>query len=206
MAAQTQQQWYDKISRWVPSWWFENKFGKNVTQAIFWGAAAIYQQIEQDMMDSQQSTFILDSAAPILDLLGDEREQVRTSGQSDASFRPVVQNCLFRNVGYDELLILIKAQLVVTAGVWLFQNQQEFFFDDPDISETNGIAYFDDYWTRLLESTKTYNWWTLIVPIQTGGVDATIMANLVSIIKQNAALGTTYDILYLSSSDTDTND
>lgn len=207
MAAQTVDQWFAKLKKWVPSWYFENRFNRNVavTEAIFYGAAAVYQQVEQDMIDQQSATFILDSPAPILDLLGDERSQIRTTGETDGSFQPVVQNCLFRNVGEVELLALVNAQLN-NGPAYLIENEQAFFFDDPDVTETNGIPYFDDYWTRWLEHAKTYNWWTVITPIQTGGVDATIMLNLIAIIEANKALGTTYDVLYGSSSDTDTDD
>ena len=205
--AQTVDQWYAKLKKWVPGWWFENNNNLSVavTSAIFYGAAAVYQQIEQDMLDQQAATFILNSPAPVLDLLGDERSVARTTGESDASFQPVVQNCLFRNVGQVELLALINAQLTVTPA-FLIENEQYGFYDDADVSTTNGIPYFDDYWSRWLSTQKTYNWWTVIIPIQTGGTDATIMANLISIIEANKALGTTYDVLYRSSSDTDTDD
>lgn len=205
--AQTVDQWFAKLKKWVPSWYFENKFNRNVavTEAIFYGAAAVYQQIEQDMLDQQAATFLLSSPGPIIDLLGDERSLPRIAGESDASYEVRVQNSLFRNVGEVELQALIDSQLHVTPS-FLIENEQDFFFDDADVSLTHGIPYFDDYWSRFLMIEKTYNWWTVIIPLQTGGVDATIMTNVIAIIEANKALGTTYDVLYQDSADTDTDD
>ena len=207
MAAQTVDQWYAKLKKWVPSWWFENKYNKNipVTEAIFYAAAAVYQRAEQDMIDQQSATFILDSPSPIIDLLGDERSLPRIVGESDGAYEIRVQNSLFRNVGEVILQSLIDSQLN-NGNSFLIENEQYEFFDDPDLTTTNGIPYFDDYWTRWLDFTKTYNWWTVIIPLQTGGTAATIMANIIAVIEANKALGTTYDVLYESSSDTDTDD
>jgi hypothetical protein len=205
--AQTLDQWHAKLKKWVPSWWFENKFNLSVgvTDAVFYAAAAVFQRIEQDMEDQQKSTFYTQSPAPIIDLLGDERSVPRISGELDPSYETRVQNSLFRNVGEVILQAQIDSQLVVTPS-FLIENEQYGFYDDPDVSQANGIPYFDDYWTRYLDMTKNYNWWTVIIPVQTGGVDATIMQNIISVIEQNKAFGTTYDVLYRSASDTDTND
>lgn len=203
--AQTLQQWHDKIERWVPSWWFQNQFGNQIADAIFWGQAAVYQRIEQDMLDQQSSTFITQSPAPIIDLLGDERSLPRNSGESDSAYESRVQNCLFLAVNETEIQAVVNADLN-NGSVFFIENFSYGFFDDADLTETPGFLYFDDYWSRVLDVTKFYNWWTLIVPLQTGGTDATIQAAVVSAIEANKALGTTYDILYESSSDTDSDD
>ena len=64
------------------------------------------------------------------------------------------------------------------------------------MTETPGFLYFDDSYSIWLDGGKWYNWWTVLVPIQTAGVPATIAGNMVSAIESNKALGTTYDIVF----------
>jgi hypothetical protein len=205
--AQTLQQWHDKLKKWVPGWWFQNQYNMSVavTDAVFFAAAAVFQQAEQDMLDQQAATFYTASPGPIIDLLGDERGLKRLAGQSDAAYDVSVQNCLFRNVGQVVIQAQINAQLNNGAAFFI-ENEQYGFYDDADVTQTNGIPYFDDYWTRFIPRTKTYNFWTAIIPLQTAGTQATIMTNIVAAIEANKALGTSYDILYESASDTDSDD
>ena len=166
-----------------------------VTDAVFFAAAAVFRQVEQDMIDQQASTFYTQSPVPIIDLLGDERSTPRIPGQSDASYDSTVQNCLFRNVGEAELLTLINAQLN-NGAAFMIENEQYGYYDDPDTSETAGFLYYDDQWSIWLSGQKNYNWWTVSIPLQTGGVQATMKANVISVIELNKALGTTYDVIW----------
>ena len=194
--AQTQGQWLAKISKFVPAWYFENKEA-NVcfTVGVFNGIAAVFAQIAADVDSQQASTFILDSAAPVTDLHGDERSLPRLTSEADGAYAGRIQNCLFQPVGVAKLYAVIQASMNNGDPV-LIENEVYGFYDDPDISENPGFLYFDDYYSRWLNLTKFYNWWTLITPQQTAGVDATIQANIVAAIEANKALGTTYDIKY----------
>ena len=198
-----QAQWKAKIEKFVPSWYFEQSAG--LADAVFDAIAAVLAQVQSDVDSQQDSTFILDSSAPILDLLGQERGCIRNAGESDATYAVRIQNSLLTPVGRSEMQTVID-NCLNNGTAFIFENSQVGFLDDPDTSDTPGFAYLDDYYTRWVDSTKMYNWWTVIVPIQTGGVDADIQAAIVSVIEANKALGTTYDILYRSSSDTDTDD
>jgi len=195
--AQTVQQWHDKMVRWVPSWWFENKYGLSVSEAdaVFYGLAAVFNRIEQDMLDQQAATFIMDSSAPILDLLGDERSCPRISGQADDVYDSIVQNCLFLSVNETQLDNVINACLN-NGTCLMFENQVTGFYSDPDVSETPGFLYYSDQYSIWLSLYKWYNWWTVLIPIQTGGSDMTIAAAIISAIQSNKAAGTTYDVVF----------
>lgn len=194
--AQTQSQWLAKISKFVPGWYFEDK-EQDVcfTVGVFNGVAAVFAQIAADADDQQASTFILDSAAPVTDLHGDERTLPRLTSEADGSYAARIQNCLFQPVGDQKLLAVINASLNNGVGV-MIENEVYGFYDDPDTTENPGFLYFDDYWSRWLSTTKWYNWWTLITPEQTAGDQTVIKTNLVAAIETNKALGTTYDIKY----------
>jgi hypothetical protein len=196
--AQTQAQWYAKISKWVPAGFFLDQGGTNdeseaLTEAVLQAFAGIFAQCDQDLTDQQAATFILQSSAPIIDLLGDERNVPRPEGYTDAEYAPVIQNSLFLSVGSAQLAANINAVLN-NGPVFMINNQEYGYFDDADVSETPGFPYYDDYYTIWLDLRKWYNWWTCIIPVQTGGNLASIMTAIVTAIQNNMALGTTYDI------------
>ncbi len=212
-------QWHDKLVKFVPSWWFENngvEYARIVTEdgdtfidedgnifvtegqgdhadALFYAIASIFQQIQLDTENAQTSTFILDSDAPVLDLHGDERTLPRNTGESDASYQTRIQNCLFLNVGVAQISASVNAVLNNGEG-FFFENFNYGFYDDPDITETNGFLYFDDYYSIWISEAKWYNWWTLIIPEQVAN-QAQVFLDVVSVIEANKALGTTYDIV-----------
>jgi hypothetical protein len=186
-----QAQWYAKIKRWVPSWYFEKN---QYAAAVFQGLAAVFAQIQQDIDDAQAATFILDSPGPVIDLLGDERDTPRLTGESDASYQPRVQNSLFQKVSLAQLQSLVNA--VLNNGPAFFIDNEEYgYFDDPDVSSNPGFLYYDDYYSRWISLSKWYNWFTVIIPAQTGGNDTLIQQAVVAALEANIAFGVTYDIL-----------
>lgn len=204
--AQTATQWYAKISKFVPSWYFEGQEQSVCfTRGVFKGLAAVLAQCQQDADDQQAATFIMNTVdvAPITDLHGAERNTPRGGGESDSSYRPRIRDALFKPVGSAELAIAVNAVLHNGVGDFI-ENSQNGFWDDGNTT----AIFWDDAAdnARWLDSHKWYNWWTLIVPIQTGGVQADIRTAIVAAIEANKAFGTTYDILYKSTSDTDTED
>lgn len=106
--AQTQAQWYAKISKFVPSWFFEKG---DLTPAVFQAIAAVFQGIEQDTEDQQTATFITKSVMPIIDLLGDERSVTRQPGESNIVYGKRIQS-LLNQANPFALLIVINALLI----------------------------------------------------------------------------------------------
>lgn len=205
--ALTIDQWNAKVTKWVPSLHFvdHGKESGIVAKAFFYAMAGMFQQIQQDTDDAQASTFFGDSIAPVIDLLGDERSAPRKSGETDRPYGTRLSNILSLPVGEVQLAAFINAVLNNDTA-FMIENEQYGFYDDPDLTTTQGFLYFDDIYSRWIDERKWYNWWTVIIPIQTAGVQATIMSNIVDAIENNKALGTTYDILFGSASDTDTDD
>lgn len=203
--ALTTDQWYSKLKTWVPSWYFQGEEQSVCfTRGVFKGFAAVLSQIQTDCDDAQSSTFIMNAAdvAPIVDLHGSERSQAR-NGDLDAPYKIRIRDCLFKRV--DALSLAAAADAVLNNGnVTMIENWQNGFCDD----DNSTALFFDDSAdnARWLESTKWYNWWTMIVPIQTAGVEADIKTAIVAAIEANKAYGTTYDILFKSLSDTDVRD
>lgn len=91
--AQTIPQWQAKVIKWVPSWAQIDRPDESalVTTAVLYAAAALFQQIEQDMSDHQQATFLLDASAPILDLEGKERGILRNADETDPLYKGRIQ-------------------------------------------------------------------------------------------------------------------
>lgn len=204
--AQTADEWYAKLKKFVPSWYFEgDEADVCYTRGVFKGLAAVMAQIQADCDDQQAVTFIMNAAdvAPFTDLHGSERSIPRKSAEIDTDYQPRIRDGLFVPVNQTEIESVVNACLNNGTGTFI-ENAIASFWDDDNTT----AIFFDDTAdnSRWLESQKTYNWWTVIIPIQTAGVQATIMANIVAAIEANKAYGTTYDILYRSSSDTDTED
>lgn len=201
--AQTADQWYAKLKKFVPSWYFEgDEQAVCYTRGVFKGLAAVMAAVQSDADDQQAVTFIMNAAdvAPYTDLHGSERSVIRQPGELDAAYKIRIRDGLFVQVGSIQLIPAVNAALNNGAGEFV-ENYQYGFFDDAADS-----GFFYDTTSRYLESQKWYNWWTVFIPIQTGGVQADIMAAIVTAIELNRAMGTTYDILYGSASDTDTGD
>lgn len=86
--ALTQAQWNTKIRSLLPSWWFEQD---RRTPGLIQAIAAVFAQLDIDANDAFNSTFITRSTAPILDVLGDERNLTRLSGETDANYASRIQ-------------------------------------------------------------------------------------------------------------------
>ena len=190
--AQTAAQWFTKISKFVPSWYFAgSEQTVCYTRGVFKGLAAVLAQVQQDCDDAQAATFIMNTAdvAPITDLHGAERSVLRKAAEADSAYRPRIRDGLFAPVGNVELLALINAQISGTAI--LIENSSSMFWD-----EDNSTAFFWDDASdsaRWLISQKTYNWWTLVLPAQ-DGTRVAVWAAVIAVIEANKAFGTTYDI------------
>ncbi len=70
--AQTVDQWYDKITKFVPSWYFQDAdLSVCFSRGVFMAIAAVFQQIQQDCDDMVQQTYIVaNPTAPLIDLHG----------------------------------------------------------------------------------------------------------------------------------------
>lgn len=192
----------------MPQWWF-TKF--QYSPALFQAIAGMFSQITQDADDQQQQTFILESTAPFLDLLGDERSKYRMSSEVDPLFAKRVQN-ITSATDYDAILASINALLIIP-GAKIYQAPMDHIF-------CNRGAFCDR--DQYLDSFAL-NFFLVVVPSQThppysftfngeaatglpafanrdnfaGSViqDTDIFPNIIQVINDQKALGMMYAIV-----------
>ena len=90
----TQEQWFKKLSGFVPSWVLQED--KNA-YAHYQGMAKVLSVMQSMVDDHIKETFITTSSGEFLDLHGADRNKVRTSSDTDESFkakiREIVNSC-----------------------------------------------------------------------------------------------------------------
>lgn len=86
--ALTQQQWYLKLRKFVPSWTFEDEV---TAVAVFQAIAAVLAAVQVDSDNAFNATFLSRSTDPELDAQGDERGVTRLPLEPDALYYPRVQ-------------------------------------------------------------------------------------------------------------------
>jgi hypothetical protein len=192
-----QQIWYDKIKKFVPSWWFEKQeTNPCLTVAVFSATAAMFSGIEDDLFDQLDATFLMRSTTPVLDAEAAERGVYRDGGESDASLVARAQS-LFNTSYLTQIQQLLDA--VLNNGTAFIIKPFNYGFMDCDM-------YGDDYSSRATDRDAYYNFFVVIIPVQTAGDQAAMRTKIITLLEANKALGVSYDVLYLSSSDTDTSD
>jgi hypothetical protein len=209
MAALTQQQWFDKLKRFVPSWYFEDE---NHQVGHMMGLAKILETLQADAANHIAETFIRTAAGEFLDEHGDERTVVRSSGEQDDSYRERIR-ILTNTVTYTNLKALVDALL--DTGTLLTEGGDGLLTEDGDSLETSGRSYLVENWnygffddgvdeTGLffdapdsvwLDRTKVYNWLTFIIPTQPSP-DTNVKQAITDAIEYNKAVGITYDVIY----------
>jgi hypothetical protein len=181
--ALSKEQWFSKISAWVPTWFFESEFYQ---VAYFMGIAKLLSDVQQFSEDERDDTFILLASPESLSSLGAERGIEQGASESQESYAVRVQHIV--NVANPAALLIALNATLNNGPALLIENFQYGFFDDAIFCDT-----FDARW---LDETKTYDIFTVIVPVQTAGVDADIMTGLVNAIDANKAFGVLADVLY----------
>jgi hypothetical protein len=86
--ALTQDEWYDKLRSWVPSWFFERPIYQ---VAYFKALAATLAQAQADAAEHLGETFLLQGTEPFLDAQGDERSVDRLTLEADDVYARRVQ-------------------------------------------------------------------------------------------------------------------
>lgn len=181
--ALTKDQWFTKISAWVPSWFFEQS---KYNVAYFKGIAKLFADAQAFSEAEVGDTFILDADPDSLSALGEERGVNQGASESQGSFASRVQHIV--NVANPDALPGVISIALNNGVATVIENWQYGFFDDA--------LFFDDYGARWLDQHKNYNFITVLAPLQTGGVDADIEAAVVAAIDDNKAFGVLADVLY----------
>lgn len=106
--ALTQDQWYQKLRSWVPTWFFEVE-GANV--AWFEGLAAELAASDATANDHFRETFISLATANFLDTHGDERSVDRLTIEADPPYSVRVRNIVNRS-NVPAIKALVDALLI----------------------------------------------------------------------------------------------
>lgn len=112
----TKDQWYSRLTSWVPGWVFEQDDGANV--AIFKGMAQLLALIDAERAEIILETFIDSANTPYLELHGDERTVEKLSGESDASYRLRIKTKnISSKCSLPEIELIVDEALTVDARV-----------------------------------------------------------------------------------------
>lgn len=149
--ALTNEQWTQKLKRFVPSWWFEDD---DVTEALFYAIGAVFAGIDEDNDDQFNQIFLTRATAPLLDLMGSERSITRLAGESDSDYALRIQR-ITSQTDLPEIKAVIDSLLAVPGCKIL-----EAPMGSPYCSRGNFLSR-DDY-----TSSFRNNFFTVVVPMQ----------------------------------------
>jgi hypothetical protein len=181
MAALTKQQWFDKISAWVPKWYFEDE---NYQVAVFYALAKILNSADVEMRAQFDETFITRGVGLILDQHGYERSILRNSGESDANYSERIRQFA---IALDPTnLAALATTFLVTGAATIYEHDLQIDGLDVDLFCDRECILTDIY----------YCVFTVKVPYQ--GVGAPGLAALEAVataVNASKALGTLYRIV-----------
>jgi len=89
--ALSREQWLSKIQTWVPTWFWERE---QYNVAVFAALAATAASAQADAEGMVSETFLEEAAGAYLDLHGLERSVERVEDETDATYRPRIQNLI----------------------------------------------------------------------------------------------------------------
>lgn len=136
--ALTQDQWYEKLRRLVPGWWFEEE---DINKAVFHGFAKVLSLLDASLDDHIQETYICESEGAYLDEHGLERNLVRLAGEIDASFCERVRN-IVNSSNCPSIKAIVDALLEVGESTFLEDFKDQSFFNREDFFN-RGKIWFD---------------------------------------------------------------
>lgn len=203
--ALTQQQWYEKLRKFVPSWTFE---GEVTSVAVFQGLAAMFAELQRDADAAFNASFILLAVGDQLDILGDERGVARLTDEEDASYALRVQRITSKTDRADikaliDSLLLVGECTILEAPLDSPYCSREYFCSRSAYIVRAARNYFLVLIPQQVHSpysfcsrayfTSRYTWQTNFV----GTLDAsnTIFASVIAAVDQAKAFGVMYSIL-----------
>lgn len=185
--ALTKEQWASKIRTFLPQWFFEVE---NNNIAYINGLSAALAEIQSALEQNIEKSFIENSSGTLLELHGSERVVSRATNETDASYRERIR-LLLNLTNYSELMTAIKAALNNGEPI-LIENDDHSFLGDDEFG-----FYLNSDSAVLTDQYKNWNWFTVLIPPQTGGDENTIRRAIINTLEENKALGVTYDVVCL---------
>lgn len=200
--ALTQEQWVNKLSGWVPAWFFERE---NKQVAYMRALALILSQLQEQVETEQQNTFIDQAVDEVLDLHGDERTTPRLTDELDIPYRTRIKNLANKSnrpdlkalvddllrVGvctivedYEGYQFCARGCYLIPNGVVLFNEIYNAFTVFMDKQRADPLAFCERENFAARED--------FMVSIEAPDVFFNV---IVEVINQNKALGTLYRII-----------
>lgn len=185
MPALTQQEWFDKISAWVPKWFFESE---HYQAAVFQAIAKVLASADTEMRAQFAETFITEAADDMLDQHGYERSILRNTGETDENYALRIQGFA---INLDPISIeALATTFLLTGEAKLWEHDIEGMFCDRDAMLNRRHVFSDIYYCAF----------SIVVPYQGGTAEATeALEALASAVNASKALGTLYQLVELSS-------
>lgn len=134
----TQEQWFQKLKSWVPSWFFNEEY---YNEAVFYALAKVLEELEAKASEHQAETFITQADSGYLDEHGLERNLIRGDFELDPSFSERIRY-ITNSTSVPAIKRLVDALLAVgecvivedyNAGIYLdrevFMNRGNIFID-----------------------------------------------------------------------------
>lgn len=148
--SKTQQELYEKLSNWVPTWFFEQQFYQ---EAVFQSIAKMWEAMDLSIAELEDMTYICRSIDEYLEEHAFERNVRRQSGESDPSLQDRTKNIV--NQSNCPALKSIVDNLLCT-GESIFIEADGFAFFDRDAFFNRGDIF----------ATKKYNYFYIVIPEQ----------------------------------------
>lgn len=143
--ALTQEQWYQKLRSWVPTWWFETE---KYNVAFFRAMAAVFAQVETDAEAHSTETYLTESAAPFLDAHGNERRITRLPNETNAAFLVRVRN--ISNSSNRIAIKLMVDSLLASGTCEIREAWNELWYCDSGAYCDDNVFLFDRYLNAFL--------------------------------------------------------
>ncbi len=200
--ALSQNQWFEKLKRLVPSWVFEKKI-ENV--AIFKGIAKVLEQAQLDADQHMAETFIDQATAEYVELQGSERSVDRFENEFLSSYRARVKQIVSStNIPAIKALVdalLIRGESTIiehTREVGSYLNRGSFLnrnIIDFDVLY-NAFTILIDY--QIPEATSFLNRETFLNREFLNGSSISsdsVFSNIIKTANKNKAYGTVYRLI-----------
>lgn len=136
--AMTQEQWFDRLKSWLPSWFFADP---NYQEADLQALARILSAQDRDSRSLILQTYIDDAEGPFLDLLGDERGIKRFKSEQDSAYRKRIKN-IFNVSDVISIRDLVNAFLINGQASVVIDSEADVFFD-REVFFNRGVLFIE---------------------------------------------------------------
>jgi hypothetical protein len=181
MAALTQDEWYEKIKAWVPTWFFSNP---SYQVALFQAIAKLLASADTEMRAQFDETFITRAMELMLDQHGYERGIIRYVDETDGNYSERIRN-LANVLTPDSVLILANA-FIINGRANVVEHNIEGIFCDRDSFISRQEVFSDIF----------YNTFSVVIPYQGNNQAAErALIAIATTINNSKALGTLYRLV-----------